>query len=352
MNSALRLSLVLFATTTLFGCQPNVEDTAQIVEKPGPVPDPGEEKSRARSSARLCRDSTATTAPLTFPKYLLPTEEKDSPSEEVGQQDSRNETIEFPEYLLETARSIPEVQNLLDNWPHGGYSLRTNLDTYYRTFNALTSILDSLDPFDRERTAASLLSADYVGRLLAAHIDWGNEQTDWDDRQEELKRYGMSFRKDGMAADWVSESGLRRRAARKYTDTRWGELAFSQIYAPRTWCPSVGDVGEVEAHLEQCPSTHYRPVLILYLAQTYETRWSFSYATSNPEDYENPHDFTMDAGKYTEGADEARAKAINLYEEFLELASPDVDVSEITGTLRKLKAGIDTEQWKKICGRD
>jgi len=84
----------------------------------------------------------------------------------------------------------------------------------------------------------------------------------------------------------------------------------------------------------------------LTVAQAYETWWSLSQAqpATGSDDSEN-----VDPGKYQQGSEEARQKAIAFYERLLQIAPQSDHAVYARRVLPRLKLGIDTGQRRFYC---
>ena len=100
-------------------------------------------------------------------------------------------------------------------------------------------------------------------------------------------------------------------------------------------------IAESSRFLNRHRNSSYRRDFLFDLAQAYETWWSLSQA-SRDDDYVN-------AEKFTEGADLARGRAIELYQQVVHEA-PKSDVAAYAMlVLPRLQSKLDTSQRQYYC---
>jgi hypothetical protein len=185
--------------------------------------------------------------------------------------------------------------------------------------DAMQAHLEMLvDPADKSRTLPKpmlLLLADRLAATLGAA---------WDPRSEPLERnfkagpFLLGYHYDQLGATWVYDHALARQVYRDYPDTPAGEWAFLTL-EKLGWDTGVGCAGDpakfksVIAESGRFFDRHrrslYRLDFLFDLAQAYETWWALSQAPSDDE--------YVVAANYTQGAEDARKRAIELYGQIL-----------------------------------
>ena len=175
-----------------------------------------------------------------------------------------------------------------------------------------------VDLADKSRTLPKpmfLLLADRLASMLGAA---------WDPRSQPLERnfnvgslhFGYQF--DQLGATWVYDHALARQVYRDCPDTPAGEWAFLTL-EKLAWNTSVGCPGDPATFrsviaqsarfLDRHRNSPYRLDFLFHLAQAYETWWALSQA--------RPNDDYVVAANYTQGAEDARKRAIELYGQIL-----------------------------------
>jgi hypothetical protein len=197
-----------------------------------------------------------------------------------------------------------------------------------------------------------LLLADRLAAMLGAA---------WDPRSQPLERnfgernfkagpFLFGYHYDQLGATWVYDHALARQVYRDYTDTPAGEWAFLTL-EKLGWNTSVGSPGDPatfrsviaeSAHFfDHHRNSPYRLHFLFDLAQAYETWWALSQA--------RPDDDYVVAANYTQGAEDARKRAIELYGQILREA-PHSDFEEYAKlTLARLESKLDTGQRQYYC---
>jgi hypothetical protein len=197
-----------------------------------------------------------------------------------------------------------------------------------------------------------LLLADRLAAMLGAA---------WDPRSQPLERnfparnfkagpFLFVYYYDQLGATWVYDHALARQVYRDYPDTPAGEWAFLTL-EKLGWNTSVGCPGdpatfrsviaESARFLDHHRSSPYRLDFLFDLAQAYETWWALSQA--------RPDDDYVVAANYTQGAEDARKRAIQIYGQILREA-PRRDFAEYAKlTLPQLQSKLDTGQRQYYC---
>lgn len=187
-----------------------------------------------------------------------------------------------------------------------------------------------------------LLLADRLAAMLGAA---------WDPRSQPLERnfnvgslhFGYQF--DQLGATWVYDHALARQVYRDYPDTPAGEWAFLTL-EKLGWNTSVGCPGdpatfrsviaESARFLGRHRNSPYRLDFQFDLAQAYETWWALSQA--------RPGDDYVVAANYTQGAEDARKRAIELYGQILREATHSDFAEYAKLALPLLQSKLDTGQ--------
>jgi hypothetical protein len=162
--------------------------------------------------------------------------------------------------------------------------------------------------------------------------------------QKDLARYDLKLDNDELGAGLYYPHDLLWRIWREYPETAWAERAFVLLldsgWDTSATCAKGSDqtkevIRQGESFLQNRPSSTYRGVVTLLVAEAYASRWSLSNEPAGGEmfDYVNPKDFR-------EGAEEARVKAISYFEKVVQLA-PGTSLSryalEVLPPLREKK---------------
>jgi len=222
---------------------------------------------------------------------------------------------------------------------------------------ALERLLTAAKTSPPDRQPLMLWAADRLAQRLPSVIaDDKSLNADWTEWQRELAAYGVSY---GPSADedgpLAYTGGLLKRIWADYGQTDWGERAFlvlqSHGWDIQSACAAGSDqfravIQQGLPFLEQHPYSPYQLDVQLTVAQAYETWWSLSRAQAPAEDDDSEY---VDPQKYQEGAEEARQKAIALYERLLQTAPQSDHAAYARRVLPRLKLGIDTGQRRFYC---
>jgi len=215
---------------------------------------------------------------------------------------------------------------------------------------AVVELLEAAKTAAPERRAMLLLAADRLaGRLGPSE----RESPQWEQERKQLAAYGLNFEWDELGGSWAYTHDLLWRIWEDYAGMPWGEQAFLLLeslgWNTHVGCQAGSDefrmvIQTGERFLREYTESQNRPDVLLFVAQSYETWWSLSQAGSR-DDY-------VDPAKYQEGAEAAREKAIQLYEQLL-TADPGGDAAaRARQQLPRLKLGIDTMQRRFFCVYD
>jgi tetratricopeptide (TPR) repeat protein len=192
-----------------------------------------------------------------------------------------------------------------------------------------------------------LLLADRLAAMLGAA---------WDPRSQPLERdftagpFLFGYHYDQLGATWVYDHALARQVYRDYPNTPAGEWAFLTL-EKLGWNTSVGCPGdpatfrsviaESGRFFERHRRSPYRLDFLFDLAQAYETWWALSQARADDE--------YVVAANYAPGADDARKRAIELYQQILREAPNSDFAAYAKPTLARLQSKLDTGQRQYYC---
>jgi hypothetical protein len=225
-------------------------------------------------------------------------------------------------------------------------------------FTVLLRVLKAARSSSPSMQPALLLAAD----LLADKVDFGMNvpptPPEIREKLNTLARYGLSYKGDGLGASWVNSHDLLWRVWHEFPSSPWAEDAFLLLLAHGWYtgfnCEGGSDafrpiIREGEGFLATHPQSRYRREVTYQIAKAYETWWSLSRAKAcrtsdekNCDEYVNPED-------YQEGAEEARRKTIEYYEQVLATDSDDIMSADARRHLDDLKDNLDTVERRFYC---
>ncbi len=232
--------------------------------------------------------------------------------------------------------------------------------TYWKArefHDALERLLTAVKTSPPDRQPMLLWAADRLAqRLPSVTADDKSRDPDWEKWQTQLSAFGVTYVPSSDADGPLTYTGgLLKRVWTDYGQTDWGERAFLVLQS-RGWdmgpaCEAGTDqfravIQQGLPFLEQHPRSSYQLDVQLTVAQAYETWWSLSQAqpATGGDDSEN-----VDPGKYQQGAEEVRQKAIAFYERLLQIAPQSDHAVYARRVLPRLKLGIDTGQRRFYC---
>jgi hypothetical protein len=155
---------------------------------------------------------------------------------------------------------------------------------------------------------------------------------------------------DQLGATWVYDHALARQIYRDYPGTPAGEWALLTLeklgWNTGVACPDGPDlfrtvIAESGRFLSRHRNSPYRLDFLLDLAAAYETWWALSQA--------RPDDEYVIAANYTPGAEAARRRAIELYQQIAREAPKSDFAAYAKPTLARLQAKLDTGQRQYYC---
>jgi hypothetical protein len=231
---------------------------------------------------------------------------------EAFREDLKNKVLE------ELGPSFPELQTALS-----GREENTNTLPHERV---VFRLLDSEKNAPADQRPAILFAADLAASHLGCDMRDARNMTTGDCARlrSELARYNLTLAYDELGSGPYYPHDLLWRIWREYPETEWGERVFVLLLDSgldtSSTCAKGGDqtrevIRQGESFLQKRPSSPYRGIVALFVAEAYASRWSLSNepAGSGMADYVDPKEFQ-------EGAEAARTKAIGYFEEVLQLA--------------------------------
>jgi hypothetical protein len=235
----------------------------------------------------------------------------------------RNHLEDFREDLKkkvldELAPSFPELQTALKDREAGGS------ETPYE--RVVFQLLDAEKNAPPERRPEILFAADLAASHLGCDTNDARDEAKGDCARlrSRLARYELTLGYDELGGGPYYPHNLLWRIWREYPETEWAERVFVLLldsgWDTSATCAKGGDqtrevIRQGESFLQNRPTSPYRGIVTLFVAEAYASRWSLSNepAGSGMSDYVDPK-------KFQEGAEAARMKAIGHFEEVLQLA--------------------------------
>jgi hypothetical protein len=217
---------------------------------------------------------------------------------------------------------------------------------------ALLHLLTNVKQAPRDQEPILLFAAD----RLAGRLPWAFTgqflHKDWTDWREQLASYGLTYQRDSEEQSWAYGSGLLKRVWTEYGNTPWGERAFL-LLLDHGWDAGPGGQADSDQFrpviqqglqfLEKHPNSPYRLDVQFDVAQAYETWWSLSQALP-PEERLDETEPDANPLEYKKGAEGARQKAIEAYEQLLQGAPQSDYAVYARRVLPRLKLRLDTGQ--------
>jgi hypothetical protein len=192
---------------------------------------------------------------------------------------------------------------------------------------------------DADKTALMILADRLAGRLRIE----GESPIKGNPQIADLLAHGVSFSESPFDAGiWYYDGSLAKEIRRLAPESFWGQfLTVTGIDAggEGMGCdPTYDDViTNGRAWLKAHPKSPYSPLLILDIAQAYETKWSVG---QRPNDHESRLD--------PRALEEVRQAAIDWYERLLR-EYPSEEASQFRWNLAHLKLRADTAQRRYFC---
>lgn len=274
---------------------------------------------------------------------LLKTREEDVRLSRIRWETFHEREREFYVSLAETSKTgLPKLKTLL------GTTEPLKLDA--GTLRAHLRILLTLArTTSNEQKPVLLLLADRLANTLGYF--WPAPFDGPHRRHFKEGGFVLTYDWSHLGFGWVYDHALLRRVVCEFAGTEAGEWAFVTLNQ-RGWftgagCPADSAlfrevIEKSETFLKLHPDSAYRQEVLFHLAQAYETWWSASQAP--------PSDSYVQAKDYTAGAEDARKRAIGLYEQILRDTPPESDSSFYARrVLPRLKLGVDTFERRYYC---
>ena len=269
-------------------------------------------------------------------------------SHERWQMTLEDETSSHPSNEL-LKKALPKYTELFD-----GYEPKS----FDATLAAAREVLSEVRNAKPERAALLLVAGDVLAdRLAGMGADIKTDRADIVRRT--LAPFGIRIGEPTHYAGLEYRWEPLWRAAREYSGTDWGQIAFVRLLHLR-WpegettgsiCPRADVFARVIENGDKWLATHpdskHRPEVLYLVAQAYETWWSVVRA---PKDDIRVHDqFGPVRAKYVKGAPNALAKAVAYYDELLRLAPESKEARQAERRLPRLRRGFDTGQRAFLC---
>ncbi len=233
-----------------------------------------------------------------------------------------------------------------------------------RTRRALLRLLAASNQGDSAERAAVLVAADdlvvRLGSLLVARrITRGSEQLtevpETASVRRQLAAYNVKYSAEigHYSGDLEYDRSLLRRAWKEFPETPWGQRAFLMLQQLSCYVPDFGCQGpncflavirQGEEFLRARPHTQFRKEQLYHLALAYETWWSLSHVRPG-DSTANVLGLIIPKGS----AGTARQRAIELYQEIVQLAPNSPEAQSAAQRLPALKLGLDTAERTFFC---
>lgn len=222
--------------------------------------------------------------------------------------------------VAQLAPAFPELQTFL-----GVQTTKSNDPAYRRIVFQLLGAAEKTPPDQRP---AILFAADQVAQEIWCATE---DKAECDQLRVDFARYQLTLARDELGGVFIYPRDLLWRLWRDYTATDWGEQAFV-LLLDRGWdtsgtCEKGEDqtrevIHQGESFLRQQPSSPYRGIVTLLVAEAYASWWSLSNepAGGGMSGYVDPKQFQ-------EGAEAARIKAIGYFDQVVQSA-PGTRLSE------------------------
>lgn len=195
-----------------------------------------------------------------------------------------------------------------------------------------------------------LLLADRLAMMLG--YTWG-PQVPPPQRNFTAGPFLFTYHYDQLGASWVYDHALARQVYQDYPGTPAGEWALLMLeklgWNTGVACPNGSDlfrtvITESGRFFNRHRTGPYRLDFLFDLAQAYETWWSLSQA--------RPDDEYVVAANYTPGAEAARLRAIELYQQIAREAPKSDFAAYAALMVPRLRFKRDTGQYRYYCFYD
>jgi hypothetical protein len=289
------------------------------------VPPPSAQTLRAtRPVARIKADPQAALAPVTGKpgnSLSLPEQIPAIPRFEI----SFDPMQEFQENLRKAllhdlVPSFPELPKFL------GDPMVQSPDPAREHF--VFQLIDAVENGQADQRPAILLAAD----LVANEMWCPSENKEQCDRlRSHFAQHKLTLEYSELGGGFYYQRDLLWRVWQQYPETNWGESAFVVLLelgwdTSRTCAKGSEQFREIirqgESFLQRRPTSPHRAAVLLLVGQAYATWWSLSNETAD-----SPMGDYVDPKRYSEGAEEARLKAITDFEQVVQF-SPETKFAE------------------------
>jgi hypothetical protein len=215
--------------------------------------------------------------------------------------------------LDELAPAFPELRSVL-----GVQTTKSNDPAYRR---AVIQLLEEAERRPANQRPVIYFAADMVAQQIWCAFE---NKADCDQLRADFGPYGLTLAGAELGGVFIYPHDLLWRLWHDYPATDWGERAFvlllnqgwdTSATCAKGWDQTKEAIRQGESFLQKRPSSSYRGIVTLLVAEAYASRWSLSNEPpgSGMSDYVDPKEFQ-------EGAEEARVKAISYFEKVVQLA--------------------------------
>ncbi len=183
-------------------------------------------------------------------------------------------------------------------------------------------LLDAIENGQADQRPAILLAAD----LVANEIWCPSENKErCNQLRSQFAQHKLTLEYSELGGGFYYQRDLLWRVWQQYPETDWGERAFVVLLelgwdTSKTCAKGHEQFREIirrgESFLQQRPTSAHRAAILLLVGQAYATWWSLSNETAD-----SPMADYVDPKRYTEGAEQARLKAISYFEQVVQLAA-------------------------------
>ncbi len=216
--------------------------------------------------------------------------------------------------------------------------------------DAVFDFLDSAERAPADQKPAMLLAADFM--LLG--LQCPEEQKSYCERLKlRFASYKLSLTYIELGGGYFYGREILWRVWREFPDSPWGEKAFLLLldsgWSTKGACADGSDlfrsvIREGEKFLEQKPKSALRPYVLHEVGVAYATWWSLSLPDKDIETY-------LEAKDYEQGAEEARLKAIDYFEQ-VERAAPKSELADYSSDLLpdlRVRRSAKADGYKHFC---
>jgi hypothetical protein len=283
-----------------------------------PPPPPAKAVQAYRPFARIMAVPQAIKEPSVATPSAPPSQPSTVPERVVFHILQRRHLDDFREELKKTvvdelSPAFSELQTVLNDGEYPSSEPR-----YQRM---VLQLLEAAKNVPADRRPVILFAADLVAQKIWCPIE---NKAECEQLRLDLARYQLTLTRAELGGVFVYPQDLLWRIWKDYPETEWGERAFV-LLLDRGWdtsgiCEKGEDqtrevIRQGESFVQQRPSSPYRGVVTMLVAEAYASRWSLSNepAGSDMSAY-------VDRNQFQEGAEAARIKAIGYFEEVVQLA--------------------------------